>query len=523
MCGIFGLIGETHPEEHQSVFALLSTLFVATMQRGQHASGYAGIDQNGRVVMAKAPLAADKFIATPGWTRFSQDPIPSMFIGHCRWATTGSPEKNQNNHPFVTEDGRFALVHNGVICGHHEVARSEHVPLKTECDSEVILRVIEAKHEAMAGIKAVFNNVFSFFSRDGACALLDSEKKAVFLFRSSSKPCYVVRVAQLRNAVAFASTEDILRFGLEAVFGKDSMGRGFELKPNRAYEITMTPTEPKIETTDIEVKVPKTTDYFSGRLTVPTRVEGTKRRYRVTSDDTRQGSLFEPIGFSEVPSTSPEECRCPCGGTEWVWPSEVKKCKTCGKFYLRPGQPPYSIDRARPQEKNVDSDDDAWITLYCETCGLSWQQHSIHLAKCIKCGSTFVTITAARSATGKKDIETGIWKCEKCGVRLISTGKPLGHSNCMGKEFTWEGSLKAGAWDTIKKGKRCHDCYKSLPENWSGSRCQPCYEKRKAARDMKRAKVREYPMRCLRCGQRYKVDEVPEACKCGGKSFRKDW
>lgn len=127
MCGVFGFISKNGAGPD---VARLKRIARITESRGRHAFGLAWEDDGG-ICTFKRPGAASLRLRDLDRVRGTQ-----AVIGHCRWATSGLPEDNWNNHPHPA--GRGWLVHNGIVENHLELIDEFDLDIQTECDSEVL-------------------------------------------------------------------------------------------------------------------------------------------------------------------------------------------------------------------------------------------------------------------------------------------------------------------------------------------------------------------------------------------------
>lgn len=129
MCGVFGFISSSGRGPD---ITRLQRIAVVTQTRGEHAFGLAWLDLDG------SPIRTFKR-ARPASESLSQLEAcrdATAVLGHCRYATHGSPEDNRNNHPHPAGAGVF--VHNGVIGNHEQLIHQHRLSVQTQCDSEVL-------------------------------------------------------------------------------------------------------------------------------------------------------------------------------------------------------------------------------------------------------------------------------------------------------------------------------------------------------------------------------------------------
>jgi glucosamine--fructose-6-phosphate aminotransferase (isomerizing) len=163
MCGIVGYVGD-----NKSVEVLMGGLR-RLEYRGYDSAGIAVIDADGTLNTAKragklAVLAAE----------LETNPIPNGVtgIGHTRWATHGGPN-DENAHPHLGDDGKLALIHNGIIENFSPLKDeliAEGYTFLSETDTEVAAVLLGREYRRVGDLGEAFRTVVGRL--DGAFTLL---------------------------------------------------------------------------------------------------------------------------------------------------------------------------------------------------------------------------------------------------------------------------------------------------------------------------------------------------------------
>jgi glucosamine--fructose-6-phosphate aminotransferase (isomerizing) len=149
MCGIVGYLGSRDIE----------SVILVGLERLE----YRGYDSCGMALTDEGKI---KITKVPGRLQNLKDALEkhplagSVGIGHTRWATHG-PVRKRNAHPFTDSEGRFAVVHNGIIENHVELRRELEAKghkFASDTDSEIIPHLLASYYKGDL-LKAVLRMV----------------------------------------------------------------------------------------------------------------------------------------------------------------------------------------------------------------------------------------------------------------------------------------------------------------------------------------------------------------------------
>jgi len=227
MCGIVGYVGG-----RQAADVILD---------GLSRLEYRGYDSAGLVALDAGPdgrrLAAVK---RAGKLQVLKDavadglPTGGLGLGHTRWATHGRPN-DVNAHPHLSEDGRLAVIHNGIIENYQalkrELSSRGHV-FASETDTEVLVHLIEERYAVLGDLPEAVRSALTRV--EGAYALVVTHVDHDLLVAARNTSPLVIGLGEGETYLA-SDVPALLPYTREVVYLLDG-----DVAVLRAGEVTIT-------------------------------------------------------------------------------------------------------------------------------------------------------------------------------------------------------------------------------------------------------------------------------------------
>ena len=162
MCGIIGYVGR------QEAAPILLDGLARMEYRGYDSAGVAVRSETKGLQVRKSK---GRLQVLSDMIHGGADVEGTLGIGHTRWATHGEPN-DVNAHPHVSEDGRIALVHNGIIENYMEIKQQllrHGVVFQSDTDTEVVAQLLDYYYAASRDVFEAVNSMLS--AVEGAYAL----------------------------------------------------------------------------------------------------------------------------------------------------------------------------------------------------------------------------------------------------------------------------------------------------------------------------------------------------------------
>lgn len=142
MCGIVGYVGDRDATE------VLIKGLKRLEYRGYDSAGIALID--GELIVQKGKGKVINLEKGSKKNKLSG----KLGIGHTRWATHGEPN-DVNSHPHLSESGKIAVVHNGIIENYNTLKKQlieRGRTFQSQTDTEIIAQLIEEIYTKSKGV-----------------------------------------------------------------------------------------------------------------------------------------------------------------------------------------------------------------------------------------------------------------------------------------------------------------------------------------------------------------------------------
>ena len=181
MCGIVGFTGS------QNAAPILLDGLKKLEYRGYDSAGIAVLGENGIHMVKASGMIKNLDAKIKGGAA-----LPGHAgIGHTRWATHGEPT-DVNAHPHMSNDNKFAVVHNGIIENYAQLPeelKGKGFQFKSETDTEVIVHLMDMYYEG--DLKKAVLKTISRLEGAYALGILCSEEGGRIVAARQSAPLIV--------------------------------------------------------------------------------------------------------------------------------------------------------------------------------------------------------------------------------------------------------------------------------------------------------------------------------------------
>lgn len=247
MCGIVGYIG------YRDAYPILI--------KGLHRLEYRGYDSAGVALLAgdhKMNIYKSKGkVSNLEESAASKDISGHIGIAHTRWATHGEPS-TLNAHPHVSQNGRLALVHNGIIENYSNLKtflEGKGFTFKSSTDTEVLVQLIQfIQDEYGKDLEGAVVSALRRVTGAYAIAVVDKENPDIIVVARKSSPL-VVGIGEDHKEFFLASDAlPIVEYTKQMVYLND--GEVALLKVGQKMEIHTLDNEdvdPKIKEVDVNL------------------------------------------------------------------------------------------------------------------------------------------------------------------------------------------------------------------------------------------------------------------------------
>lgn len=177
MCGIVGYTGV------QNAAPIILDGLKKLEYRGYDSAGIAIMNDN-KILISKVKGRISNLCEK---TKDGELTKGTMGIGHTRWATHGAPT-DTNAHPHISNDEKFAVVHNGIIENYmalREELISNGYKFNSETDTEVIVHLLDMYYKGDLK-KAVLKTVSRLVGSYALGIVCTDAPETVYVARESS-------------------------------------------------------------------------------------------------------------------------------------------------------------------------------------------------------------------------------------------------------------------------------------------------------------------------------------------------